>query len=153
MDQPQYQTQKARTCRPGFTLVELLVVIAIIGTLISMLLPAVQQSRESGRRISCVNNLKQLALALTNYESSRGKLPPAGKLKKQPLKEAYSSRASQHVMDMQSGTNHSWIVLTLPYLAQTSLYEQFDLKAHVSESDGDPQAVQPPTLLCPSGQA
>lgn len=60
----------------GFTLVELLVVIAIIGVLIALLLPAVQAAREAARRSSCQNNLRQLALAMLNYESAKGTLPP-----------------------------------------------------------------------------
>jgi prepilin-type N-terminal cleavage/methylation domain-containing protein/prepilin-type processing-associated H-X9-DG protein len=63
--------------RRGFTLIELLVVIAIIAVLIALLLPAVQAAREAARRAQCVNNLKQLALAASNYESAFGSLPPA----------------------------------------------------------------------------
>ena len=61
--------------RRGFTLVELLVVIAIIGTLVALLLPAVQSARETARRNTCTNNMKQLSLALTNMDSSLKKLP------------------------------------------------------------------------------
>src|SRR3970040_1454891 len=61
----------------GFTLVELLVVIAIIGILVALLLPAIQAAREAARRSSCQNKIKQISLAMLNYESARKALPPA----------------------------------------------------------------------------
>src|SRR5262245_62035458 len=64
--------------RRGFTLIELLVVISIIAVLIALLLPAVQAAREAARRAQCVNNLKQMTLAVMNYESGNGALPPTG---------------------------------------------------------------------------
>ncbi len=95
----------------GFTLIELLVVIAIIAILVALLLPAVQQAREAARRSQCKNNLKQIALAVANYESVFGLLPPS-----MTINPLITSNASWSI--------HGRI---LPYLEQVSLYQQIDL--------------------------
>ncbi len=134
----------------GFTLVELLVVIAIIGVLVALLLPAVQAAREAARRMQCINNCKQLALAVQNYEASRQKLPPASS---GPLSLERTDFAFQ--FKIRSGTNHSWIVQILPFMEQQNLFDQFDLSTAIPLTRGNPQPqeTQPPSLLCPTDQA
>jgi prepilin-type N-terminal cleavage/methylation domain-containing protein/prepilin-type processing-associated H-X9-DG protein len=127
----------------GFTLVELLVVIAVIAILIALLLPAVQQAREAARRLECQNNVKQLALAVLNYETVFRRLPASGIVEKSDI-GFYNPR---------SGNQFSWIVLILAQLEQSPIYDSFDFRRTVFEQPKDPQAVQIPSLLCPSDSA
>jgi prepilin-type N-terminal cleavage/methylation domain-containing protein/prepilin-type processing-associated H-X9-DG protein len=119
--------------RAGFSLIEVLVVLAIIALLIAFLLPAVRSgSGEAVRRAQCVNNLKQIAVALYNYEDAYKVLPPA-----------YTADASGRPL-------HSWRTLILPYLEQESLYRTIDL----SKPWNDPANAQaleamPPVFRCP----
>jgi len=139
--------QRGAAPRGGFTLIELLVAIAILGVLIALLLPAVQQAREAARRISCVNNLRQLAVAAGNFESARGKLPPSG----DGLVEERISGLQLYLQ--RAGGMHSWAVYMLPYLEQQNLYSQFNLRATVLTQPKDPQAQTVDALLCPSDEA
>jgi prepilin-type N-terminal cleavage/methylation domain-containing protein/prepilin-type processing-associated H-X9-DG protein len=137
--------------RSAFTLVELLVVIAIVGILIALLLPAVQQAREAARRMQCASHLKQLTLATLNYEDRTGLLPPSGVVDEVTAKA--SSGREYPVFDQLSGKMFSWAVLILPYLEETSLYDQFDLDRTVLEQEGEPQERSVDVYSCPSDAA
>ena len=137
--------------KQGFTLVELLVVIAIIGVLVSLLLPAVQAAREAARRMQCQNNLHNLALAVLNYESSRGDLPPSTEMDR-----AFSGRGGAgRALSAYTGPQYSWIAKILPYIEMQSLHDQFDFNVSVLEQDINtrPQEAQPSFMLCPSDSA
>src|SRR4051794_30735949 len=103
----------------GFTLVELLVVIAIIGALVALLLPAVQQARESARRVRCKSNLKQLALGLHNYQDSFGRLPPGAIF---TYKDPYITGSSSN------SWGQNWLVFSLPFIEQGNLFSLWDFK-------------------------
>jgi len=109
-----------RFARPlhGFTLVELLVVIAIIGILIALLLPAVQSAREAARRTQCANNLKNMGLAVHNYEFTHGTLPTS---------QGYDAPHDGTPAPVDQQTGRGWILNTLPFLEQQALYDRFDI--------------------------
>ena len=130
--------------RRAFTLIELLVVIAIIGVLVGLLLPAVQSVREAGQRAQCINNLKQIGLALHNYHDSQdvfpsgyidGDTPPA------------------NTPDMDMGPGWCWAFFLLPYLEQGNLYNQIqsDLKFNTPFTPPDSTGMQ--SLLSPNTMA
>ncbi len=127
------QGNLART-RSAFTLVELLVVIAIIGILVGLLLPAVQAAREAARRMSCSNNIRQLGLALHNYESAHKVIPP--------------SRIS---LTSPAVFQQSWVSMILPFIEQNNVHAAYKHGLPWFAPINDPlTTVTLPTLLCPS---
>ncbi|WP_437193599.1 DUF1559 domain-containing protein [Planctomicrobium sp. SH527] len=114
--------QSKRSKHSAFTLIELLVVIAIIAILIALLLPAVQQAREAARRTQCRNNLKQLGLALHNYASTHGYFCPGGVARSGPG----ATNWCRNDPTVKYNGLAPWTVLILPFLEQTTLYNQFN---------------------------
>jgi len=132
------ETPFERVRRRGFTLVELLVVIAIIGTLVGLLLPAVQQARESARRSKCVNNMKQLGLGFLNFHEARGKFPGA------TLGEDYWTCGPLALGPL---------VMVLPFIEEVTLYSKFDLSKNFSDPVNATAAggkTPPAPFVCPS---
>jgi len=120
----------------GLRLIDLLAVIVIIGIGISLLLPNVRTSREAARRMSCSNNLKQIGIALRNYEEECHCLPPAC------------------TVDATGKPLHSWRTLILPYMDQQSLYDTIDLsKPWDDPANKQARQAQISTYQCPSATA
>jgi prepilin-type N-terminal cleavage/methylation domain-containing protein/prepilin-type processing-associated H-X9-DG protein len=106
--------------RRAFTLIELLVVIAIIAVLIALLLPAVQAAREAARRAQCVNNMKQMGLALHNYESSVGAFPPSCTLLTNAISNTYSVHA-RILLFMEQTSMYNSINFMIDYTTQSTV--------------------------------
>jgi len=119
--------KKENSTSRGFTLVELLVVIAIIGVLVALLLPAVQAARESARRMTCSNNLKQIGLAIQLYEDNKKELP-------------YTRR------DLRETA----LVLLLPYLEQANLFDLWDFDLLYYDQIDAARLAAVPAYFCPS---
>ncbi len=130
----------------AFTLIELLVVIAIIAVLVSLLLPAVQQAREAARRSQCKNNLKQIGLALMNYESSVGRFPPASNVPwgKKGGGDCHMEYSTAGPTGGLFGPN--WAIAILPYIDQQNLYNvnQPNLQTYPGVFVGVPTNTAPP---------
>ena len=128
---------QALACQqPGFTLIELLVVIAIIGMLMALLLPAVQAAREPARRSSCSNNLKQIGLAIHNFESVYRKLPTGGE-------GTDYSNLNGHPFPRSCFSKHSLFTHLLPFIEKKDIYDQLDLTKSYRDTTPTPATTRP----------
>ncbi|MBN1395397.1 MAG: DUF1559 domain-containing protein [Pirellulales bacterium] len=119
--------------RAAFSLVELLVAVTIVGLLIALLLPAVQAARETARRLACVNNLKQIGLALHNYADQYDALPPGA-----IVGDVYQTRGTNNFDPWPEATGDqpgmhgsSWMLQILPFIEQNALFDRWDFTRSV----------------------
>ena len=133
--------------RRAFSLVELLAVVAIIGVLTGLLLPAVQNAREAARRADCLSRLRQIALAMQNYESARGALPPGSVAQEYPAEPA-----TPHTFYRWSALAHA-----LPFMEHAAALEAIDLQTplyardfSIPEANREAVRAVVPEFLCPS---
>lgn len=139
---------RARSVRSAFTLVELLVVVAIIALLISLLLPAVQAAREAVRRAQCLNNLKQMGLALHNYHDTWQCFPGGTTNYPPPFPQ---SNLSGGVGAGGDSTGLNWGVAILPYVEQGELYSRYNANVAFNNVLNQPVIKTPLAIyLCPS---
>ncbi len=141
-----------KRCRnDGFTLIELLVVIAIIAVLIALLLPAVQAAREAARRIQCVNNMKQIGLALANYESSNGCIVSGYISATGPLSLFGVPGNNPDPQTGDNGPGWGWLAMLLPAVEQSPLYSAINVNLPTwVPGNGTVVAVQINIYNCPS---
>ena len=134
-----------RPPRGGFTLIELLVVIAIIAVLIALLLPAVQAAREAARRVSCVNNLKQIGLALHNYNDAHRTFPPGYTSAWRP------DTGDAGTAEDDLGPGWGWGSMILPHMEQAGLYNAINFNLTLTYPENlTAQLLQVGPYLCPS---
>src|SRR5438876_3658738 len=135
--------------RPGFTLIELLVAIAIIAVLLGLLLPSVQKARAAAARLQCQNNLKQIGLALHNYEGVNRLFPPA--YTRTSNNQSGTSYGVSYPDDGGNGLpGWGWGTLILPYLEQENLYRSLRLDLPCWASENAPfTKTKLSVFLCP----
>jgi prepilin-type N-terminal cleavage/methylation domain-containing protein/prepilin-type processing-associated H-X9-DG protein len=137
--------------RRGLTLVELLAVIAIIGMLVGMLLPAVQAARESARRSDCASRLRQVGLALHQYQSSMGRLPAAGVSVNPAATQMIERDGDATPANRMAWAGASWAVFILPFLEQKTLNDAYDhSRLAVSGANNAITKTRVPALVCPA---
>ena len=134
--------------RAGFTLVELLVVIAIIGTLVGLLLPAVQSAREAARRSECSNNLKQMSLGCANFESANKRFPTTGLQKQAWGCGGWNANKTQ---DMYGTATLPWTFQILPFTENKAVYDKrFTGNGYMDVSSSSMHAQPIKMFTCPS---